>query len=98
MKFYAKVYKEGKDILVACCDDDIKGKTFEEGELVLHVRESFYCGELLEGPELCSLIEKATVVNMVGKRTVKLAVKAGLIDEKNVLKVKRVPHAQMVRM
>jgi hypothetical protein len=98
MKFCAKVYREGKDILVACCDDDIRGKTFEEGELVLHVMESFYCGELLEGPELCSLIEKATVVNMVGKKVVKLAVGAGLIDERNVLKVNEVPHAQMVRM
>ncbi len=98
MKFYAKVYREGKDIIVACCDDDIRGKTFEEGELVLHVKESFYCGELLEGPELCSLIEKATVVNMVGKKVVKLAVGAGLIDERNVLKVNEVPHAQMVRM
>lgn len=98
MKFYAKVYREGKDIIVACCDDDIRGKTFEEGELVLHVKESFYCGELLEGPELCSLIEKATVVNMVGKKVVKLAVGAGLIDKRNVLKVNEVPHAQMVRM
>ncbi|MEE9474320.1 MAG: DUF424 family protein [Candidatus Hydrothermarchaeaceae archaeon] len=98
MKFYAKVYREGKDIIVACCDDDIRGKTFEEGEMVLHVKESFYCGELLEGPELCSLIEKATVVNMVGKKVVKLAVGAGLIDERNVLKVNEVPHAQMVRM
>ncbi len=98
MKFYAKVYREGKDIIVACCDDDIRGKTFEEGELVLHVKESFYCGELLEGPELCSLIEKAAVVNMVGKKVVKLAVGAGLIDKRNVLKVNEVPHAQMVRM
>lgn len=98
MKFYAKVYREGKDIIVACCDDDIRGKTFEEGEMVLHVKESFYCGELLEGPELCSLIEKATVVNMVGKKVVKLAVGAGLIDKRNVLKVNEVPHAQMVRM
>ena len=98
MKFYAKVYREGNDVLVACCDDDIRGKTFEEGDLVLHVTESFYCGELLEGPELCSLLEKATVVNMVGKKVVKLAVGAGLIDEKNVLSIKGVSHAQMVRM
>ncbi|MEE8402186.1 MAG: DUF424 family protein [Candidatus Hydrothermarchaeaceae archaeon] len=98
MKFYAKVYREGKDILVACCDRNIRGKTFEEGELVLQVTESFYCGELLEGPELCSLLEKATVANMVGKGVVELAVGAGLVDENNVLWVRGIPHTQLVRM
>ncbi|MEE8401711.1 MAG: DUF424 family protein [Candidatus Hydrothermarchaeaceae archaeon] len=98
MKFYAKVYREGNEILVACCDDDLRGKTFEEGELVLDVKKSFYCGEVVEGSYLCSLLDKATVANMVGTRVIKLAVDAGLIDEKNILKVDGVPHAQMVKM
>jgi hypothetical protein len=98
MKFYVKVYRDGDDLLVACCDEDIRGKTFEEGELVLDVTESFYCDEFLEGKEICSLLRKATIVNIVGEKVVKLAVGEGVIEEKNVLRVKGVPHAQMVRM
>ncbi len=98
MKFYAKVYREGNDTLVACCDDNLRGKTFEEGDLILHVEESFYCGELFDDTELCSLLEGATVANMVGERTVELAISKGLIDKGNILRVRGVPHAQMVRI
>ena len=35
---------------------------------------------------------------IVGKRTVDCAIKIGLIDPECVLKIKGIPHAQMVRM
>jgi len=98
MKFYAKTYKEGNNLVVACCDDNIRGKTFEEGELILYVKESFYCGDLLEGSDLRLLLERATIINMVGNGVVKIAISCGLIDEKNVLRIGGVPHAQMVRI
>ncbi len=98
MKFYIKVYKDGDDLLVACCDEDIKGKTFEDGDLILDVKESFYCDEFLEESEVRPLLQKATIVNIVGEEVVKLAVREGIIEEGSILRVKGVPHAQMVKM
>ena len=98
MKFYIKVYKDGDDLLVACCDEDIKGKTFEEGDLILDVMESFYCDEFLDESEVRLLLQKATIVNIVGEEAVKLAVGEGIIEEGSILRVKGVPHAQMVKM
>ncbi len=98
MKFYIKVYKDGDDLLVACCDEDIKGKTFEEGDLILDVMESFYCDEFLEASEVCPLLQKASIINIVGEEVVKLAVREGIIEEGSILRVKGVPHAQMVKM
>jgi hypothetical protein len=84
MKFYAKAYRDGSEFLVACCDENISGKTFEEGERILEVKESFYCDNLFE--------------NIVGEEIVKLAIKEKIILEQSVLRVKGVPHAQMVKM
>lgn len=98
MKFYAKTYKEGDNLVVACCDDNIRGKIFEEGELILHVKESFYCGDLLGDSDLRLLLGRATIANMVGDGVVKIAISCGIIDENNVLSIGGVPHAQMVRV
>jgi hypothetical protein len=98
MKFYAKTYTDGDEYLVACCDEDICGKTFEEGELILEVAESFYCDKILGRRDVCSLLQEATILNIVGKRIVKLAISEGIILKQSVMRVKGVPHAQMVKM
>lgn len=98
MKFYAKTYRDGDEYLVACCDEDISGKTFEEGERILEVAESFYCDKILEKRDVRSLLQEATILNIVGERIVKLAISEGIILEQSVMRVKGVPHAQMVKM
>ncbi len=98
MKFYAKAYRDGSEFLVACCDEDMRGLTFEEGERILEVTESFYCDKLFEEREVCSLLREATILNIVGEEIVKLAIKEKIILEQSVLRVKGVPHAQMVKM
>ena len=98
MRFHAKVYRDGSEVLVASCDEGISGKKFTEGEIVLDVAESFYCDDVLEDDEVCALMKDATILNIVGEEIVKLAIKEGVILEQSVLRVKGVPHAQMVRM
>ena len=98
MKFHVKVHRDGSELLVASCDDGIRGKKFTEGERVLDVAESFYCDELLDGAEVCALMKEATILNLVGDEIVKLAISEGIILEQSVLRVKGIPHAQMVRM
>jgi hypothetical protein len=98
MKFYTKTYRDGDEYLVACCDEGIRGKTFEEGELILEVRESFYCDKILEGSDVCSLLRRATILNIVGEEIVRLAISEGIILKQSVMRVKGVPHAQMVKM
>jgi hypothetical protein len=98
MKFYTRVYRAEKEVMIAACDKNLCGKTFEEGDLVLQVEKSFYGGELKGKEEVRSLLAEATIANLVGKDIVELAIREGVIDSKNVLMVKGIPHAQMVRM
>jgi hypothetical protein len=88
----------GHELLVAACDEVLLGKTFEEGELRLEVSESFYGGEKVDARMLVEVLYLATIGNLVGRETVGAAAEAGLVDPGCVIRVKGVPHAQIVRM
>lgn len=98
MRFYAKVYRVQSEIMVAVCDEDIHGKTFEDGKRILEVKKAFYGKELFEKREITLRLNEATIANLVGSHIIAHAIKIRLIDPSNVIKVKGVPHAQMVRM
>lgn len=93
-----KKYKQGSDLLIGACDEELIGKKFEDGKLQIDVSKSFYDGERVSSNVLKKFLEEATIANLVGKKTVKCAIDIGLVDPSCVLKIKGIPHAQMVRM
>ncbi len=98
MQFYAKVYRAQSEVVVAACDRDVHGRAFEEGNLILHVKKDFYGEKLVGEDEISALLERATIANLVGRDIVAHAIKIGVIEPQNVLRVNGIPHAQMVRM
>jgi hypothetical protein len=93
-----KIYKKGNDILIGACDENLLGKKFEEGKFQIDVSKDFYGGEKINPEGLKEYLQNATIANLVGKLTIKCAIDIGLIDPSCVIKIKGVPHAQMVRM
>ena len=93
-----KIYRHGNDVLIGACDENLIGKTFEEGKYQIEVRKDFYDGERVTPEILKEFLENATIANLVGDETVKCAIEMGLIDPDCVIKIKGIPHAQMVRM
>lgn len=93
-----KTYKQGEDVLISACDEELIGKKFEEGKFYLDVSEKFYKGEKIKTEALKEFLKKATVANLVGAKTVEFAIKNGFVDPDCVLKVKGIPHAQIVTM
>ena len=93
-----KIYKQGKDILIGACDEKLIGKKFEDGKFHLDVSKEFYDGQRINSEVLKKYLTDATIANLVGSETIKCAIDLGFIDEDCVIKIKGVPHAQMVRM
>jgi len=98
MGFHFKVYQQEKDVLIAACDDEVYGQAFEEGKFLLDVKRDFYGEESAEWEYLHSLLADASILNLVGVELISKAIEAGFIDAESVLKVRGVPHAQMVRI
>ena len=93
-----KIYKNGKDLLIGACDEKLLGKKFEEGKFQIEVKKEFYGGKRITPETLRRYLEDATIANLVGAETIKCAIEAGIIDPSCIIKIKGVPHAQMVRM
>jgi hypothetical protein len=93
-----KIYKQGDDILIGACDEKLIGKKFTDGKFHINVTKEFYDGKRIDKEALIRYLENATIANLVGKETVNCAIKIGLINPECILKIKGVPHAQMVRM
>lgn len=90
--------KWGHHVLLAACDADLLGRVLREGKIVFEVREDFYKGPKMSVDEAIDLMEKSTMVNMVGNCIVQKAIEKGLIHPEAVLNISGVPHAQIVKM
>lgn len=83
--------------IVAICDAELIGKKFEEEKFQLDVKESFFKGELTKEEKALEIIkdmrlEDATF-NIVGERSVSLAIKSGIITKEEVGKIAGIPYA-----
>jgi len=93
-----RMYRTRGEVVLAACDRDILGMYFEEGDLHIHVRKEFYFESFVSDQTFLNSIKMATIVNLVGKHVVDLAIEHGFIDEDNVIWISGIPHAQMVMM
>jgi len=94
---YVKIHedKRTKRVVVAICDEDLIGKEFSEGNANLKVTERFYKGEKKSEEEVKKVLENADNLNLVGKKTVALAIKQKFVSKEFLIKIKGVPHAQV---
>lgn len=95
MQFSYRLYGSGGDRMLAICDAEIAGRSFEEKELRIEVSE-FYSGSACDEKSAVRLMKSATIVNAVGRNIVSIMIKNSLVDEGMVLYIQGVPHAQSV--
>jgi hypothetical protein len=83
--------------VIAVCDSDLLGKKFEQEKFQLDVKESFYKGEEVNEEEAIQMMKKMSgedaTFNIVGKDSIDAALKAGIIVEEGIAKIKGVPFA-----
>lgn len=96
--FLLKVHESKEGYVCAICDKDVLGKKFEEGDLVLDVRESFYGGQSATADEIVIAIIESRTSNIVGNGIVAELVKRKVIGENSAITVSGVKHVQIFRM
>jgi len=91
-----RIIKSYRDV-VAVCDTELLGKKFEEEKLQLDVKENFFRGRELSEENTLEIMkdmakEDATF-NIIGKKSVNTALKAGIISEEGIGNIEGVPFA-----
>ena len=91
-----RIQRSYRDI-VAICDSELLGKTFEQGKFQLDIKESFYKGEEKTKQEILDIIKKMSIedstFNIVGKEATETALEAGIISKEGIKEIQGIPFA-----
>ncbi|MBT6995157.1 DUF424 family protein [Candidatus Woesearchaeota archaeon] len=83
--------------IVAICDSDIVGKTFTEGIREIQVRPNFFKGEEKNKQEVLKILQELdkedATFNIVGEKSVQIALEAKVIEEHGIIKIQGIPIA-----
>ncbi len=93
---FVNVIKSYRDI-VAICDKELIGNKFEQGKFQLDVKENFFKGKECSEDEAREIIKdmklEDSTFNIVGEKSVKTAIEAGIITKESVGKIAGIPFA-----
>jgi len=91
-----KIHNSYRNV-VAVCDSSLVGKKFEEGNVQLDIRESFYKEKEVNEEELKRILimqaKEDSTFNIIGPISIKIALENKIIDEESIGTVQSVPFA-----
>jgi hypothetical protein len=91
-----RVHRRGSEIVIAACDEELLGRVLKIGSRTYEISSSFYGSLKVENETLLIHLRQATMANLLGERTVRLAVKAGVVEQDATSHLDGVLHAEMV--
>lgn len=95
---YCKTYSVENNTVLACCDKEVLGKNLKEGNYDIRIEEDFYMGEEITEEKLAELLKEYNNINLFGKKSVGVALKQGLLSEKDIIKIEGIEHAIIMRL
>jgi hypothetical protein len=97
---YLKVHDGENGRVVAACDRELIGKVLEDGDrfLDLGAYKEFYVGDVSEEEEVRKTLSEFSSANLVGKKSVGIALSMGIADEEDVMYIKETPYIQIYKI
>ena len=91
MQFSVRISDYQKNTMVNMCDTELIGKDVIDGELKIHISENYYGKTIVDKNEAVSLLKSASIMNLVGKETISLAIDLGIGSESGVKIISDIP-------
>ena len=91
MQFSVRISDYQKNTMVNMSDAELIGKDIIDGELKIHISESYYGTQLVDKDQAISFLKSASILNLVGKDTISLAIELGIGSESGVKIISDIP-------
>ena len=91
MQFSVRISDYQKNIMVNMCDAELIGTDVVDGELKIHISENYYGKKIVDKDEAASLLKAASIMNLVGKETISLAIDLGIGSESGAKIISDIP-------
>jgi len=93
---FLKVHQSpGTADVVAVCDRELINTTIRHNDLTVTITEAFYGNCPVTENEVRDALRKAGNINLMGERSVSLAIEMGLLTRSGCIMIGTVPHAQI---
>ncbi len=98
--FVMRVHRVRAEFVVAACDAELLGRELPVGTAgrTVVVSSQFYGERRVSRGELLWALRRATIANLLGARTLRLAEEGGFIDPGGAGELGGVPHAEIFAM
>ena len=84
--------------VVAVCDRELLNTTIRHEKLTITITDSFYGNTPATEDEIKDALKNAGNINLIGERSVNLAIEMGLLTKSGCMMIGKVPHAQIYRL
>ena len=98
MLFSTKVISASGNLMLNICDPELVDQTIQDGKTKIKINPNFYAERDVDEHEAKILLEKCNSINMVGEKTVSLAIGLGIGSEKSIRRIEGVPFLIVFKM
>ena len=91
MQFSVRISDYQKNIMVNMSDAELIGRNIIDGELKINISENYYGKQIVEKDEAISILKSASIMNLVGKETISLAIELGIGSKDGVKIISDIP-------
>lgn len=91
-----RIHRIRGEVVVAACDSELVETELRVGRTQVKISSYFYGRMAVSEEEFVAHVRRGTIVNLLGERTVRWAVKAGLLAAEGAGSLGGVPHAEIV--
>ncbi len=93
---FLKIHRcPGSGDIVAVCDRELINTTISNDKIKVTITEDFYGNCPATEEEIRNALKTAGNINLMGERSVSLAIEMGLITRSGCIMIGNVPHAQI---
>ena len=98
MLFSTKVVSASGNLMLNICDPELVDKTLHDGETKIKINPNYYAERDVDEHEAKNLLTKCNSINMVGEKTVSLAINLGIGSEKSIRRIEGIPFLIVFKM
>ena len=77
--------------MINICDIDLLGKEIDKGDFIIDISKDYFLEEEIDEKEAIILLKSSSVLNLVGKKIVELALRLKLAKKNSVKVIENIP-------
>ncbi|MDD1694361.1 MAG: DUF424 domain-containing protein [Methanoregula sp.] len=96
---FLKIHRSpGSGDVVAVCDRELINTTISHEKITVTITESFYGNSPSTEADVRTALNHAGNINLMGERSINLAIDMGLITRSDCIMIGKIPHVQIYQL